>query len=277
GVLAEATGSTGFGAEAYSTQSYGLWAGTGDASSYAAFISGDIFASGNYLGSDENLKQDIQDFSSAMNIIGQLHPKHYQYRQDGNYKLMNLPAGNHYGLIAQDVEKVLPNLVKDTKFYPDKAVPSESENLKNAPVINFKALNYTELIPVMIKGMQEQQFLIQQLQQQMQQQQQQINELKKMVEAQTFSANISSAASLQQNTPNPFNQNTTIRCYVPAPAKQAQLVVYSLDGHKLKSYALSSGTNEVNIAAGTLPSGQYLYSLLVNGKNIDSKKMISIK
>jgi hypothetical protein len=64
GVLAEATGATGFGAEAYSSQSYGLWAGTGDASSYAAYISGDIFTSGSYLGSDENLKQNIQDFSS---------------------------------------------------------------------------------------------------------------------------------------------------------------------------------------------------------------------
>jgi len=277
GVLAEATGAAGFGAEAYSTHSYGLWAGTGNASTYAAFISGDIFTTGSYLGSDENLKQNVRDFSSTMNIISQLHPKHYQYRQDGNYKLMNLPAGNHYGLIAQDVEKVLPDLVKNTKFYPDKAVPSESENLKNAPVINFKALNYTELIPVMIKGMQEQQSMIQQQQQQIQQQQQQINELKQMVQASTSSNDISSASSLQQNTPNPFNQNTTIRCYVPSAVKQAQLVVYSLDGRQLKYYALKSGSNEVNIVAGTLSSGQYLYSLLVDGKNIDSKKMISIK
>ena len=29
---------------------------------------------------------------------------------------MNLPQGTHYGLIAQEVEKILPNLVKDTKF-----------------------------------------------------------------------------------------------------------------------------------------------------------------
>jgi cell division septum initiation protein DivIVA len=129
----------------------------------------------------------------------------------------------------------------------------------------------------MIKGMQEQQSMIQQQQQQIQQQQQQINELKQMVQALTSSSNISSAASLQQNTPNPFNQSTIIRCYVPSPVKQAQLVVYSLDGRQLKSYALNSGTNEVNIAAGTLPSGQYLYSLLVDGKSIDSKKMISIK
>ena len=51
-----------------------------------------------------------------MDIINQLHPKLYNFRNDGNYKLMNLPKGIHYGLIAQDVEKVLPNLVKNSKF-----------------------------------------------------------------------------------------------------------------------------------------------------------------
>jgi hypothetical protein len=51
-----------------------------------------------------------------MNIINQLRPKHYQYRQDGNYKLMNLPKGERYGLIAEDVEKVLPGLVKESKY-----------------------------------------------------------------------------------------------------------------------------------------------------------------
>jgi hypothetical protein len=282
GVLAEATGQFGFGVEGYSSQSYGVWGGTGNSSSYAAYFSGNVFTSGSYLGSDEKLKQNIQDFSSGMDIINQLHPKHYQYRQDGNYKLMNLPAGDHYGLIGQEVEKVLPNLIKDTRFEPGRAVPSsESENLKNAETINFKALNYTELIPIMIKGMQEQQALIDQQQQQMQQQQQQINELKQMLQTLTvsnknFPGSLNNA-SLQQNTPNPFNQNTTIRCYVPSFAKQAQLIVYSLDGRQLKSFTLNSGANEVNLIAGALPSGQYTYSLLIDGKSIDSKKMILTK
>src|SRR5215471_12964485 len=111
---------------------------------------------------------------------------------------MNLPLGGHYGLVAQDVEKILPNLVKDTKFYPAKAVPTESENSKNTEAIDFKALNYTELIPIMIKGMQEQQAMIQQ-------QQQQIDELKQMVQALNSSSSgknlpvVSSGAWLQQN------------------------------------------------------------------------------
>ena len=170
GVLAEATGPFGFGIEAYSSQSFGVWGGTGNSNSYAAYFSGNVFCSGSYVGSDQNLKQNIQDYSGGMNVINQLHPKQFQYRHDGYFELMNLPKGDHCGLIAQDVEQVLPDLVKDTRFEPAKATPlSESGDLQNSEAVNFKALNYTELIPIMIKALQEQQ--------------QEIEELKRIVES----------------------------------------------------------------------------------------------
>jgi hypothetical protein len=265
GVLAEATGPSGFGAEAYSSQSYGLWAGTGDASTYAAYFSGDVFTSGNYMASDENLKKNIGDFSSAMDIINRLHPKFYQYRQEGNYKLMNLPAGDHYGLVAQDVEKILPNLVKDTRFYPAKAIPSESENRKNEEVINFKALNYTELIPILLKGMQEQQQEIEQLRQTVQM-------LLEKLPA-TGTVGTLNGAYLLQNSPNPFVQTTLVRCYVPASVKQAKLSIYSINGQFVKSIALTSGMNNVDIAANKLAAGEYSYTLIVDGQTADTKKM----
>ena len=280
GVLAEATGSTGFGAEAYSSQSYGLWAGTGNTSTYAAYFSGNVFSSGTYVGSDEKLKQNIKDFSGAMDIINGLHPKQYEYRQDENYKLMNLPQGVHYGLIAQDVEKLLPNLVKETKFFTSKSNPSKQEELKNMPDIEFKALNYTELIPVIIKGMQEQQLAINNLQQENEALMQQISELKQMI---TGNANSSGAqanadgAYLLQNAPNPFNQNTVVSCYVPSSAKKAQLNIYALDGSLIRSFTLTTGKNTVNIDAGTLSAGRYSYTLLADGKNVDSKSMVITK
>ena len=87
---------------------------------------------------------------------------------------MNLPEGQHYGLIAEDVEKVLPALVKQSKF--ETATDESSKNGTTTAAVDFKALNYTELIPIMIKGMQEQQAMIEK-------QQQQINELKQMLQA----------------------------------------------------------------------------------------------
>ena len=123
---------------------------------------GDVSVSGNiYQGSDKSLKQNIRNFSSAMDIINKLHATQYEFRQDGNYKLMNLPVGSHYGLIAQEVETVLPNLIKETKVDPAMATPRKpgekniAKDSAKSDVINFKALNYTELIPIMIKGMQE--------------------------------------------------------------------------------------------------------------------------
>jgi len=64
----------------------------------------------------------------------------------------------HYGLTAQDVERLLPDLVKDTRFEPARAVSSsETADLQNSEAMNFKALNYTELIPILIKAIQDQQ------------------------------------------------------------------------------------------------------------------------
>jgi len=265
GVLAEATGATGFGIEGYSAHSYGLWAGTGNTSSYAAFFSGNVFSSGNYVASDEKLKKNIEDFSSAMDIISRLHPKSYQYRLDGDYKLMNLPQGGHYGLVAQDVEKILPNLVNEAKFYPEKAVPSENENAENPEVINFKALNYTELIPILVKGMQEQQ--------------QEIDQLKQTVQTLLDKLQSSGAVStlngayLLQNSPNPFAQMTMVRCYVPPSVKQAKLSVFNISGQLVKSITLAGGMNNVDISANNLAVGEYSYTLIVDGQTADTKKM----
>jgi hypothetical protein len=193
---------------------------------------------------------------------------------------MNLPHGNHYGLIAQDVEKVLPDLVKDSKFETRYAKPNGMNEGQKSEAISFKALNYTEFIPIIIKGIQEQQQTIENLQKVNEQQQQQIDELLQML--QTLSANRSLSKSfspnlgafLQQNAPNPFYSNTIIRCYVPSFVKQAQLIIYSIDGKLLKSYTLNSGLNEVAINAGTFTPGEYIYSLLVDGKKADNKHMV---
>ena len=124
--------------------------------------------------------------------------------------------------------------------------------------------------------------VIEKQQQQIEKQQKQIGDLKQMVAA--LAANSASSNSyatgvyLKQNAPNPFSKNTIIQTYVPADAHQAQLVIYNADGRQLKSYSLSNnGLNNVTINAGTLASGQYMYSLIVDGKLIDTKTMVLAK
>ncbi len=80
--------------------------------------------------------------------------------------------------------------------------------------------------------------------------------------------------SLNQNVPNPFSQNTTISCYVPATAQNASIVIYDLNGQVLKSFTVpATGFNQVVVAGGTLTAGDYLYTLYVNEQKVDTKKM----
>jgi hypothetical protein len=285
------------GAGVYSTSdsSVGVYGVTKNPNSYGGYFSGGIFSTASYTGSDEKLKQNIHDFSSAMDIIKQLHPKQYQYRQDGNYKLMNLPQGSHYGLIAQDVEKVLPDLIKDSKFNVDQAVPRDlSFDTKNPnkkislqsskldKVIDFKALNYTELIPILIKGMQEQQQSIEELKKINQQQQEQINQLKNLIETRLRAPDISSAktttinsVSLLQNVPNPYKNNTTIQYSLPAQFSSAQIIITDNAGTVLKQINVSGkGKGSVNVNTSSLAAGSYNYSLWVDGKLIGTKQMV---
>jgi hypothetical protein len=292
-VYADAKG--GIGTLSTSDSSYGVYASTNNSKSYAGYFNGNLYTSGTFQTSDEKLKQNIQDFSSAINIIKQLHPKQYNYRQDGNYKLMNLPQGLHYGLVAQDVEKVLPALIKNSQFNVDKALPHKlssgsgnpgkqinAEVSKTSEVINFKALNYTELIPILIKGMQEQQQSIEELKQINQQQQEQINQLKELVETKLGTTDISTvqqttlnSGALLQNAPNPFKNTTTIQYSLPAKFSSAQIIVTDYTGKVLKQINISAaGKGSVNINTSSLAAGSYNYSLQVDGKLIDTKQML---
>ena len=288
GVYGYADAAGGAGVYGYSAVSYGISATTGDPNGYAAYFDGAVFTTGTYQGSDSLLKQNIVDLKSALDIIRELHPKSYTFRQEGNFKMMHLPQGKHYGLIAQDVEKVLPAIVKVTKFEAQTPhIPSENLSagtLTKTPVssasqnMDFKALNYTELIPIVIKGMQElsekngaKDSLIKDLQNQ-------INELKSMMIKQG-NASIRNPTSgyLKQNTPNPATNNTTISYYAPDNAGTVELKITDAMGVERKSYPVAKGMGQLGIRSGDLSAGVYTYTLYVNNNIIDSKQMVILK
>ncbi|HEX5153051.1 MAG TPA: tail fiber domain-containing protein [Parafilimonas sp.] len=269
------------GVQGNSVTGVGIYGITGNPNNYAGYFLGSVYSTGIFQPSDLALKKDIKDLTKATDIIKQLHPKMYHYKDDGNFKSMNLPKGDRYGLIAEDVEKVLPGLVKETRFDPRS--DADIENGKTGGAENFKALNYTELIPIIIKSVQEQQTIIEKQQAVIDRQQQQIDELKQTVRNGMASGTSDSksaeatGAYLIQNAPNPFSESTTVKCYVPSSVKQSQLALYDRNGKMIKSYTLSEGINTVNIIGGNLASGQYAYSLLADGKKVDTKNLVLTK
>ncbi|MCB0781020.1 MAG: tail fiber domain-containing protein, partial [Flavobacteriales bacterium] len=105
--------------------------------------------------SDEGLKQNVEDVQGAIALLQQLAPKTYEF--DGtSLPQATLPGGPQIGLIAQEVEAVLPQIVGGT------IVPAELDSLGNVihPAKSIKGVDYLKLIPLLIAGMQEQQDLI---------------------------------------------------------------------------------------------------------------------
>jgi hypothetical protein len=85
-------------------------------------------------------------------------------------------------------------------------------------------------------------------------------------------------ASLQQNIPNPYNQSTTIKYTLPKTFLSAQMIITDNSGKAIKQISLSNAQQgSINIKSGTLASGSYNYSLIVDGKMIDTKKMVIAK
>ncbi|MGB1038593.1 MAG: tail fiber domain-containing protein [Bacteroidia bacterium] len=123
--------------------------------SYAGYFVGDV----NYTGtltnvSDRKLKYDISSLNNATSLLKRLEPKSYYYKQDGEAGYLNLSEGLQFGFVAQELEEVLPNLVKE-QVQPKK--------FKSDEKITYKAVNYTGLIPVLTQALKEQQELIEQL------------------------------------------------------------------------------------------------------------------
>ncbi len=91
--------------------------------------------------SDMKLKRNIMDMSSMSKIISSLSPKTFYYKTD-EYPTLGFSNTLQYGLIAQEVEKVLPSFVSPTSF------PGTN--------VSFKTVNYMGLIPILLQGIKEQ-------------------------------------------------------------------------------------------------------------------------
>lgn len=119
---------------------------------YAGYFNGDVYISGFYGPSDRKLKTDINNLQGGLDLVMKLRPVTYRYKQN-EFPAMTLPGGKQYGLIAQEVEEILPDLVMNN-VNPARI---DSEGHETAPSVDFKSMNYQELIPILVQAIQEQQ------------------------------------------------------------------------------------------------------------------------
>ena len=78
------------------------------------------------------------------------------------------------------------------------------------------------------------------------------------------------------NYPNPFNNNTVIEVSIPVNTT-GQLVVTDVTGKQLKKIVLNQANNQIELKGADLGYGIFFYSLYINGKFVQTKKMIRMR
>lgn len=117
-------------------------------------------------------------------------------------------------------------------------------------------------------------------------QQTQINDLISRIEAleacacstlETPDVNASNrtGAILYQNVPNPAKDSSRIGFFLPITSGKASIIFTNTSGQTLTTIPLNDrGEQEINVTTQSLTAGVYYYTLIVDGKKIDTKKMI---
>lgn len=281
---------------------YGVYGNAPTSSgNFAGYFAGNLTYTGSFtMSSDRRLKQGIADEENALERIMQLRPTTYEYRRKGKYESMNLAEGLQHGFIAQEIEEVLPeavltsvHMLEEGEFDPETV---DVENMPQPERFEYKSVNYISLIPILTKGIQEQQALIEQvegeneaLRAEMQERDLRIERMEQEMRDLKAELGIASEKSggafsamekesvLFANVPNPFSQSTQIRYQMAETSTTGQLLVFDMNGRQLRAYDLQKGDQTVTIEGSELEAGMYFYSLVVDGVEIDTKRMILTK
>lgn len=179
------------------------------------------------------------------------------------------------GLIAQEVEEVVPEVVR--------TLPDGS-----------KGIMYTDLIGLIVEGMKEMNTRIDSLEKT-------VNFYKSLIsftgtvseagllpsvqlessQAEGSNESVTKIASsltgqvlLYQNVPNPFSASTEIVYAVPEGIENGMICIYDLNGQLLKQYTLASLAGKITIQGDEFDAGTYIYTLNSAGQVLASRKMV---
>lgn len=263
------SGTVNFGLESTASggEAYGVYgSGFGNSFSAAGYFDGDLYAANLFTFSDGKLKKDVKNEESALARLRKLRPVNYQFiTGDERTRGIGLSGGLQHGFIAQELEQVFPEMVRTARH------PVRDANNRLRSSMDLKTVNYTMLIPVLTSALQEQQNIIDQLQERLSALERQVKPGAASGPAKPGEAD---GFSLSQNLPNPFSSTTTIRYAIPEKVKSAVLAVFDLNGKMLLQYNGLRGNAQLTINGGSLQPGMYIYSLLADGQEVLSRKMI---
>lgn len=231
---------------------------------------GYIYANGAYYSSDLKLKTDIETLQSPLETVLSLRGVSYMQKEDSEEYEKSIKEGiliekpmRKIGFIADEVQAVVPELVKTT---PD----------------GTKALAYYSITALNVEAIKEQQRIIDSMKQEI------VNLREQLLEYRSINNPIVGSNEnpfsgqktvLYQNKPNPFNETTTIQYEInETNFHSASVMIFDMNGSFLKEYPIKqAGKSILTIRGSELSAGMYMYTLVLNNQEVDTKRMILSK
>ncbi len=235
-----------------------------------------LTASHYYIVSDSCIKSNIVPLQNALETVLQLNSYSYQIKQD-----TVVDSKTTYGFLAQEIQNVLPDIADSAK--------------------GILVVDYLQIIPLLTEAMKEQQSEIDSIKSDTTKYRTHsqfsqvidytykfdslykvISDLKNQILSccnlnQTLQLNQNGAtvSLLYQNKPNPFKEKTIIEFDIKEIFDNASIMISDMQGTLKKTIAITQiGKGQIMIDGYELTAGMYLYSLIINDKEIDTKRMI---
>lgn len=277
---------TALGYEAYATASHQVRIGN----TYVASIGG-------YTGwtnlSDGRFKKNLKENVPGLEFITKLRPVTYTLDMDGLDEALKSPlpvaAKNSSGKIqpggaperkisAQEkAAKAAKAKIIQTGFVAQEVEKAAQElgysfSGVDAPKNNrdLYGLRYAEFVVPLVKAVQE-------LNEQNAALEERVRKLEELILKNTAGNNTSvflSGAKLEQNAPNPFNGNTIIGYTIPENEGPGRIVITDMKGSTIKAVNVNGrGKGQLTLSRGTLAAGEYIYSLWIGDRKVDSRTM----
>jgi Chaperone of endosialidase len=212
--------------------------------------------------SDKNLKTDISTITDALTKVKALRGVTYRFNNetlcdscDAETVLLSDDHSSQMGLIAQEVEQVVPEVVRDQHT-------------------GYKAVAYANLVGLLVEAIKDLDNRINACCGASYKSSQAENNLLNKNTESAVKKSTPPGYLLGQSVPNRTNSGMSIDYSTPSISCTSEIMVFDMQGKFIKSYDVAPGTSTLVINKGELPTGMYLYSLVIGGSEMDTKKMI---
>jgi len=122
---------------------------------HAGYFDGNATVTGTFTNpSDAMFKSDVRSIEGALGKVMALKPRSYVMKTDQFKDRIALARGRQYGLVAQEAELVMPEIV-----HASKSITRDDKG----QALDYKSVDYIALVPLLLKAIQEQQAEIESL------------------------------------------------------------------------------------------------------------------